>query len=171
MSSIAQTLNRRLGMLGVPGIVGLGILIACLAFYDAAILPLQQQLMQRQQLLDERRMPAKTVPKADWRSLQASLPQYAQADELAASIYRLAEDAQIDLREAEYKDENLDKAHMVARHLNFSVSGDYFQVRQFLSSALGAIPSLALDAVSFQKSRNASGLLDVRIALTLYMAR
>jgi len=171
MSRIAQILNQRLALLGVPGIAGLGIIIACLAFYDGAIRPLQQQLAQRQQLLDEQRVSVKAVPKADWRTLRTHLPPQAQADELAASIYRLAEAAQIDLREAEYKEENLDKARMAARHLNFAVSGDYFQVRRFLSAVLGEIPALALDAVSFQKSRDAEGLLDARISMTLYVAR
>lgn len=171
MSRLAQTLNRRLVLLGVPGIAGLGIIIACLAFYDAAIRPLQQQLQQRQQWFNAQRVSVKAVPRADWRTLHNYLPPQAQADELAASIYRLAKTAQIDLREAEYKEENLDKARMVARHLNFAVSGDYFQVRRFLSSVLSEIPALALDAVSFQKSRDAEGLLDVRITLTLYVTR
>lgn len=171
MSNLARNLNRRLARLGVPGIAGIGVIIACLAFYDAAIRPLQQQLMQRQQLLDERRTSVKAVPKADWRMLQTYLPPQAQADELVANIYRLADVAQIDLREAEYKEEHFDKARMTARHLNFAVSGDYFQVRQFLSSALNEIPALALDAVSFQKSRDAEGLLDVRISMTLYVVR
>lgn len=171
MSGVAQAINHRLAILGMPGILGFGIIVACLAFYDAAIRPLQHQLQQRQQLLDMQRVSVKTAPRADWRALQASLPPQAQADELAATIYRIAESAQINLREAEYKEENLDKAHMAARHLNFSVSGDYFQVRQFLSSVLGEIPTLALDAVSFQKSRKTDGLLDVKIALTLHLAR
>ncbi|HEU0234427.1 MAG TPA: hypothetical protein VFQ94_04800, partial [Gallionella sp.] len=64
-----------MAMLGVPGIAGVGVIIACLAFYDAAIRPLQQQLVQRQQLLDEQRaLSAKAVPRADWRTLHNSLP-------------------------------------------------------------------------------------------------
>lgn len=112
----------------VPGIAGLGIIIACVAFYDAAIRPLQHQLQQRQQLLNMQRVPVKAVPKVDWRTLQASLPQQAQADELAASIYRLAEAAQIDLREAEYKEESLDKARMAAAF-------EFFSERRLFSGA------------------------------------
>ena len=74
------------------------------------------------------------------------------------------------LREAEYRDEVLDKAGMSARHLNFAVRGDYFQMRRFLSSALRETPSLSLDALSFQQSRESRGLLDVKVALTLYMS-
>ena len=171
MSRVAQMLNRRLALLGVPGIAGLGVIMACLAFYDAGIRPLQRQLQQRQQMLDERaHTPVKAMQKNDWQTLQAHLPPQAQADELAANIYRMAEAAQINLREAEYKEEKLDKARILARHLNFSARGDYFQVRRFLSDVLSEIPSLALDAVSFQKSRDGGNLLEVRIVLTLYVA-
>lgn len=169
--SMAQTINRRLSSLGVPGIAGIGIMIACVAFYDGAIRPLQQQVAKRQQLLDERQFSVKAAPRAHWRMLHDYLPQEGKADELAATIYRLAEAAQIVLREAEYKEERLDKTRMAVRHLDFSVRGDYFQVRQFLSSMLNEIPALALDTISFQKSRDAQGLLDVRIAMSLYLAR
>jgi Tfp pilus assembly protein PilO len=171
MKQIAQMLNRRLTSLGVPGIIGLGILIACMAFFDAAIRPMQKQLAQRQQFLNEQRAPSKVAPKVDWRTLRSYLPAQDQADELSAKIYHLAKSAGVDLREAEYKEESLDKSGIAARHLNFVVSGNYFQMRQFLSSALSQMPALALDAVSFQKSRTANGMLDVRIALTLYVMR
>ena len=171
MSRVAQLLNQRLALLGVPGIAGLGVIIACLAFYNAGIRPLQRQLQQRQQLLDEQaHTPVKAMQKTDWRTLQAHLPPQAQADKLAANIYRMAEAAQINLREAEYKEEKFDKARIVARHLNFSARGDYVPVRRFFSDILSEIPSLALDAVSFQKSRDSGNLLEVRIALTLYVA-
>lgn len=169
MSRIAQSLNRCLARLGVPGIAGLGIIIACLAFYDAGIRPLQHQLQQRQQMLDEQaHAPVKAMQKTDWRTLQTHLPPQAQADELAANIYRMAEAAQIDLREAEYQEEKTGKARIVARRLNFSARGDYFQVRHFLSLILSEIPSLALDAVSFRKSRDGGNLLEAHIQLTLY---
>lgn len=171
MNRILQTLNRRLALLGVPGIVGLGVIIACLGFYVTVISPMQYQLQQRQQLLNEQRVSVKVSHKADWRTLQNYLPPLAQADEISANIYRLAKAAQIDLRNAEYKEENLGKTGMVARHLNIAVSGDYFHLRRFLSSALNETPEMALDAVSFQKSGAADGLLDMKITLTLYLSR
>jgi len=171
MNRIAQILNRRLSLLGVPGIAGLGILIACVAFYNETIQPMQQQLIQSKQLLDERNAVGKRMPKADWHNLQANLPPQAQADELVANVYYLAQVAKISLREAEFKEEKSDKSRIVARHLNFSVRGDYYQVRQFLSSALNETHALALDSLSFQKSRDAEGALDVKIAMTLYLTR
>ncbi len=169
MSRIAQSINQRLTLLGVPGIAGLGILVACVAFYNAAIQPMQQQLTERKQLLNERSAVARHMPKMDWRSLPSHLPPQAQADELVANVYYLAQVAKITLREAEFKEEKSDKSSLVARHLNFSVNGDYYQVRQFLSSALDEIPALALDSISFQKSRDVEAMLDVKISMTLYL--
>lgn len=171
MNRLAQTLNRYLAKLGVSGIAGMGILIACLGFYGSAISPLQQHLVQRQQLLGERYVPVQVLHKDEWRSLQSQLPPRMQVDELVANIYRLAEAAQIDLHEAEFKEERFDNAAVLARHLNFSVGGNYFQVRQFLSSTLAEIPTLALEALSFQKSGAGGESLEVRISMTLYVGR
>lgn len=171
MSRITQSINRRLSLLGVQGIIGLGILIACLAFYDAVIHPLQQQLTLQQQLLNEPGVPVRNVPHVDWRSLPEHLPPQAQGDELLGQIYYLAQAANISLSEAEFKEERTDKSHLLIRHLNFIVQGDYFQVRQFLSTSLNEIPVLALESLSFQKSRDNKDMLDVKISMTLYLAR
>jgi hypothetical protein len=171
MNRLAQILNRHLARLGVSGIAGLGILIACMGFYGSVIAPLQQHIVQRKQLFGERHIPMLALRKDEWRSLQSQLPPQMQVDELVANIYRLAEAAQIDLHEAEFKEERFDNTEVLVRHLNFLVGGNYFHVRQFLSSTLAEIPTLALEGLSFQKAGDGGETLEVRISMTLYAGR
>jgi len=168
MKRLTQTLNRQLALLGMPGVAGIGLLLFCLAFYLSGIRPLEINIAQHQQLIAEQ-LPVRTEPKADWRKLRATLPDISEADRQIEKIHSLAARHQVKLKEGEYRDETFKGAQLVARHLNFSVKGDYFQVRQFLSAMLTQIPTLSLDAVQFQKS-SSGGALETRISLSLYVA-
>lgn len=168
MKQLTNRLNRQLALLGMPGVAGIGLLLFCLAFYLSGIRPLEINIAQHQQLLAEQ-LPARSEPKADWRKLRASLPDMAEADRQIEKIHALAASNQVKLKEGEYKDETFKGAQLVARHLNFSVKGDYFQVRHFLSALLTQFPTLSLDAVQFQKPTG-GGALETRIALSLYVA-
>lgn len=168
MKRLTHNLNRQLALLGTPGVAGIGLLLFCLAFYVSGIRPLELNIAQQRQMLVEQ-APARTEPKADWRKLRANLPTIAEADQQIEKIYALAARSQVKLKEGEFKDEAFKGAQLVARHLNFSVTGDYFQVRHFLSALLTQLPTLSLDAVQFQKP-SGGGVLETHITLSLYVA-
>ena len=168
MKRLIQQINRQLALLGMPGVAGIGLLLFCLAFYFSGIRPLETNIALHQQMIAEQ-LPARSEPKADWRKLRATLPDISEADRQIEKIHALAARNQVRLKEGEYRDETLKGAQLVARHLNFSVKGDYFQVRQFLSAMLTQIPTLSLDAVQFQKP-SSGGALETRISLSLYVA-
>ena len=168
MKRLAHDLNRQLALLGLPGVAGIGLLLFCLAFYFSGIRPLETNIALRQQMLSEQ-LPARSAPKTDWRKLREILPEMAESDRQIEKIHALAAINQVKLKEGEYRDEAFKGAQLVARHLNFSVKGDYFQVRHFLSALLAQFPTLSLDAVQFQKP-SSGGALETRISLTLYAA-
>ena len=168
MKRLTHSLNRQLVLLGMPGVAGIGLLLFCLAFYFSGIRPLEINIALQRQMIAEQ-LPARTAPKADWRKLRASMPDMAESDLQIEKIHALAARYQVKLKEGEYQDETFKGAQLVARHLNFSAKGDYFQVRHFLSAMLTQIPTLTLDAVQFQKSGN-GGALEARISLSLYVA-
>lgn len=168
MKQLTNRLNRQLALLGMPGVAGIGLLLFCLAFYFSGIRPLEINIAQHRQLISEQ-FPARAETRADWRKLRAILPAKEDADRKIEKIHALAASNQVKLKVGEYRDETFKGAQLVARHLSFSVKGDYFQVRRFLSEILTQIPTLSLDAVQFQKP-NSSGALETRIALSLYVA-
>lgn len=173
MSDITETLNQRLSMLGRSGIIGLGILVCSITIYNTMVVPMQQVLSEQQQRNSKQPKLVESLSQADWHALKKQLPPEAQADRLVANIYRIAEDARVNLREAEYKEDRAEKSNVMMRHLDFVITGDYFQIHQFLSSVLNKTPSLALRSIAFQKSneKQAEGLLDVRISMTLYLIK
>lgn len=168
MKRLTHSLNRQLSVLGTHGVAGIGLLLFCLAFYVSGIRPLELNIAQQRQMLVEQ-SPLRTEPKADWRKLRATLPTRAEADRQIEKIYAIAARSQVKLKEGEFKDEVFRSAQLVARHLNFAVSGDYFQVRHFLSEMLAQLPTLSLDAVQFQKP-SGGGALETHISLSLYVA-
>jgi len=168
MRRFTHSINRQLASLGVPGVAGIGLLLFCLAFYLSGIRPLEINIALHRQLIAEQ-LPVRTETKADWRKLREILPTMAEADRMVEMIHTLAARNQVKLREGEYKDEAFSGAQLVARHFNFSVKGDYFRVRRFLSEMMTQIPTLSLDAVQFQKPAR-GGALETRISLSLYVA-
>ena len=154
-------------MLGTPGVAGIGLLLFCLAFYVSGIRPLQSNIeLHREMIAGE--LPKHGAPTADWRKLRATLPTIAEADRQIETIYSIAARSEVKLKEGEFKEEAFKGAQLVARHLNFSVAGDYFHVRHFLSALLTQLPTLSLDAVQFQKP--SSGALETHVSLSLYVA-
>lgn len=168
MKRLTKDINRQLALLGLPGVAGMGLLLFCLAFYFSGIRPLQTNIALRQQMLSEQ-LPARAEHKADWRKLRANLPDREEADRQIEKIHGYAARYQVKLKEGEYHDETFKGAQLVARHLKFSAKGDYFKVRSYISEILTQIPTLALDAVQFQKS-GSSNALEVKISLSLYVA-
>ena len=168
MRRLTHNLNRQLALLGMPGVAGIGLLLFCLAFYVSGIRPLQSNIALHQEMIAGQ-LPTHNAPKADWHKLRANLPTIVEADRQIENIYAIAARSQVKLKEGEFKDEAFKGAQLLARHLNFSVEGDYFQVRHFLSALLTQLPTLSLDAVQFQKP-SGGGPLGTRITLSLYVA-
>ena len=54
--------------------------------------------------------------------------------------------------------------------VDLPVKGSYVQIRKFIVKVLNAMPSAALEEVSFKRESVGSGELEARIRFTIYMS-
>jgi len=162
-----------LGRLGALGVLGIGVLLFCLPFYFSALRPAEQELAAQRDAAERLRsrgpFRAVTVDERadDLLRFYALLPPLAQLPEELARVYALAQAAQLDLRQGEYR---LDKraAGPIAYRIILPIRGSYAQMRGFVDAVLREMPLASVDALRFERERAADAGLNAQVHLTLH---
>ena len=162
-----------LGRLGALGVLGIGVLLFCLPFYFSALRPAEQELAAQRDAAERLRsrgpFRAVTVDERadDLLRFYALLPPLAQLPEELARVYALAQAAQLDLRQGEYR---LDKraAGPIAYRITLPIRGSYAQMRGFVDAVLREMPLASVDALRFERERAADAGLNAQVHLTLH---
>ena len=162
-----------LDSLGAAGVLGLGVLITCAFFYMTVMLPAERDL-NAQRVAAERLKdrssyrPASADPRAD-RLLQFQNlfpPVNALSDELER-LYAAARDADLQLRQAEYRLEGRGSG-LNAYRITLPVHGNYLQVRRFIDTVLRDMPITSVDGLRFERKKAAEAELDAEVRLTIH---
>ena len=160
-----------------PGVVGLGLLAFCLAFYGSALLPAQGRLAEMHDqvnALGARIAQMKTVPQQETPETQLAafyqfFPDFAATPDLLEKLYAAAETSGIVLEQGEYRLASSKEDKLERYQVTLPVRGSYPAVRKFLGRVLADLPAASLDSVSFQRQKVGDTQVESQIKLTLYL--
>lgn len=178
-SRVRWTSRRWLSRMEWPGVVAIGILAMCPAFYLSAILPEQARLDAARQgvaVLNEQTELAGTSRFGEKLSTEDQLavfykkfPDEGRASPWLEKLMALAAKRGLSLNDGEYKLTRDQAGKLLRYQMTLPVKGQYPQIRQFLSDLHGALPVVALENVQFERQKVADPNVEAKIKLVLYL--
>jgi len=159
--------------LGPAGIVALGILLACGAFYVNALVPAEEEAAAQRAALERLRSRTPYRPVSvdgraeELRRFYALFPEPGQLNSQIERLHRLGRGAGLDLAQGEYRLERRTTG-LWAYKVTLPVRGTYAQLRDFLSAVLKDMPIASIDALRFERKRAADTQLEAQVRLTVY---
>jgi len=176
---LRNTARRWLRRMDWPGVLAIGILAMCPAFYFSAILPQQQRLdtMRRsavalnEQLALESRSPngSKLSTEDQLAEFYRKFPGEGSSSQWLEKLVELAENRGLSLNDGEYKATRDKVGKLVRYQMTFPVKGQYPQIRRFLTDLPGSLPVVALENVQFERQKVADPNVEAKIKLVLYL--
>jgi hypothetical protein len=166
-------LNALLRRLGVAGVLGIGVLLACGAFWVSALKPLQEEAAAQRLALERLRartpyQPVSSAGRAEeLRRFYNLFPPGADLTGELERLHRLARAARLELAQGEYRLERR-AAGLWSYRVTLPVRGSYPQVRDFLSAVLKDMPTASIEALRFERKKAADAQLEAQLRLTLY---
>ena len=166
-------MRRLLERLGVPGVLGFGLLCACLAFHFSALVPAERELTAQRAAGSARARadvrPVGYDPRGE--ELERFYALFPPVDDLAdelETLYALARKSGLELQQGEYR---IDRppAGLAAYRVVLPVRGSYAQVRAFTGAVLARMPFVSLDALRFERRKSAETQLEAQLRLTVYL--
>lgn len=178
-TGLNRSIGRRLGRLGWPGMLGIGLWTMAAALYFSALLPAQQRL-------DEVRLSAASLQERIARANRQMATGERPAAEQLAEFYRafpdersspdwigrIAATAQrsgLRLEQGEYKPSRDKVGRLTRVQMTLPVRGEYRQIRTFLASTGAEVPIASLEQVQFERQKVGDPQVDAKIRLVLYL--
>ena len=169
-----RTFNAWLRALGATGVLGVGVLLACVPFWLSALRPLEREI-EAQRLAAERlkaRSPLQPVAaggRADeLRRFYALFPAVDALPDELERLYDFAREAGLELQQGEYRLETRGDG-LASYRVTLPVRGTYAQVRELLGAMLKNLPAASLDALRFERRKAAESQVDAQLRLTLFL--
>lgn len=169
-------INQFKEQLGWQGMSGIALLALAGAFQLLALQPLEKETAFMRSRLDAAHarvsMQQRSFSLGDRQKELAqffdSLPDEKEITDMLASIYSIAENTGVGLKQAEYHPENDNKTR-VEYGMVFPVQGEYTKIRYFVARVLADHPAIALDQINFQRDKISDPLLKAEIRFTLFL--
>ena len=167
-------LEAALRRLGTAGVIALGILVACAAFYAEALRPAEEDAAARRAALERQRSrtpyrPVSVDSRAeDLRRFHALFPPSSELNAQVERLHSLGRRAGLDLAQGEYRLERRTNG-LWAYRVTLPVRGSYGQLREFMSAVLKDMPVASIDALRFERKRAADTQLEAQVGLTVYV--
>lgn len=168
-------MNRLLQRLGVYGVLGMGVAIACAAFYASTLAPLQEALAAQRVALERLRVRTPYQPvAADGRRRDALVRFYSlfpPPEALTGEVerlHRLARGAGLELTQGEYRLERR-PAGLWAYRATLPVRGTYPALREFTAAVLTDMPIASIEALRFERKVAAEVELEAQLRITLHV--
>jgi Tfp pilus assembly protein PilO len=171
---VRARLNALLRRLGVPGVLALGVLLACAGFWFSAVQPLEREIEAQRAALERLRARAPFQPvgaggrEAELRRFYNHFPSSAELPNELERLHRLARRAGLQLAQGEYRLERR-PVGLWAYRVTLPVRGTYLQLRDFLGALLKDMPIASLDALRFERKKVAEAQLEAQLRITLHV--
>lgn len=160
---------------GVQGLVGLGLVVLALLAFLGGVLPAEAKLLRTTntavELQSRHANPAAyALPvESDLTSFYKSLPSERNAIQQMRKIYQIADKQSLRLSQGEYKFTREKDAHLGSYQITLPVKGSYIQIKKFIAKTMNAMPTLALDGVTFKRETIGGTEVEAKIQFTLFM--
>lgn len=167
-------LNAALRRLGTAGVLGIGLLLACAAFYVSSLAPLDQEIAAQKAALERLQsrklyQPASAGGRAEeLRRFYNLFPPAERLTEEVARVHRLGRGAGLDLAQGEYRLERRPTG-LWAYRITLPVRGTYAQLRDFLAALLKDMPVASIEALRFERKRAAETQLEAQVRVTVHV--
>jgi len=162
-----------------PGVVAIGILAMCPAFYFSTIRPEQARLDMAHEsiaMLNEQFALGGKSANGTELSLEEQLTEYYQkfpAEESSPQwlekLMALAANNGLSLNDGEYKVTRDIVGKLVRYSMTLRVKGEFPQIRKFLTDLPVVLPVVALENVQFERQKVADANVEAKIKLVLYL--
>lgn len=174
-------LSESMQYLGLPGVLGVGLLLLALAALFSAVMPIQKDL-ERSRMAQQRAEQAARVqadggsakPQSRAEQLKTfygAFPTEITAADALQSIYDAANQNGLTLTHGEYSMAADDGMPLARYNIALPVVGSYEQIRGFIAAALAAVPALALDHVDFQRQKIGDPQIEAKLRMTLFLKK
>ena len=157
-----------INQLGITGIAGLGILLACIPLYFGALLPAQRELDARH--AGRKFMaPVSAVDRraAELEAFYALFPPVEALGSELERLYGFARASGLELLQGEYRVERR-PASLTFYRVTLPVRGTYTQLRRFGSEVLTRMPAASIDGLRFERKKPGDAMLDAQLRLTIH---
>ncbi len=160
-----------------PGMIGLGLLAFCLAFYWSALLPAKIRLAEMHdqagslgaRFKQMKTQPQEVTPQMQLANFYHFFPNFAATPDLLEKLYSAAEASGIVLEQGDYRRVSSKEDKLESYQVTLPVRGSYPAVRKFLGRVLADLPTISLDSISFQRQKIGDTIVETQIKLTLYL--
>lgn len=164
----------KLDRIGIPGVVGAGLILFCLAFYLGSVGPDKDRLAERKR--EEARLVqqaagarAATDDASATRSAASALPPITEAPELLKAIDELAEKHGIVVERAAYVlSEQNGRRRM---EIKLPMKGSYLPLRAYLREVQTLTPSATLDELNLQRKDATEPVVEATVRLSFHFAQ
>lgn len=155
--------------LGPAGVSGVAILLAYAAFEVTAIRPAERELSALRSAEQAPSPAGRSGPpqEAEFRRFYRQFPTLDQLPDQLERLYGLARAAHVDLMRADYRLEDRG-APLAAYHITLPLHAPYPQLRAFIGATLQSMPTVAIDALSFERKKTGDSGVDAQLRLTAY---
>jgi hypothetical protein len=171
---MSRRLNAALRRLGTAGVLGIGVLLACAAFYVSSLVALEEEVAAQQAALERLQsrklyQPASAGGRAEeLRRFYNLFPPSERLTDEVARLHRLGRAAGLDLAQGEYRLERR-ATGLWAYRVTLPVRGSYPQLRDFLGALLKEMPIASIEALRFERKRAADTELEAQVRVTLHV--
>jgi hypothetical protein len=172
-----RVLSARLERLfGRTGVVGAGLLVACIAFWVSGVQRAEREAAALRAEL-QRAEPRPGAPGGASARRPADEPaayygyfvSRAEASAALQAIFVAAQLEGIDLETGEYRLGRERGSRLLRYQVVFPVKGSYPSIRRFVARALNEAPGVALDDLTLRRENVQSRVLEARVQFTLYL--
>jgi Tfp pilus assembly protein PilO len=171
---MSARLDALLARLGAAGVLALGVLLACSAFYATTLAPLEQEtstLREAREKMRARAMSRQSSPGGIAEELQRFyrlFPSVSQATAELERLHRVAVASGVDAAQGEYRLEHRSTGLWTYR-VTLPVRGSYAQLREFVSVVLADMPAASVDTLRFQRRKAGDTGLEAQVGITLHL--
>lgn len=170
-----RQLQALLEILGAAGVLGLGVLLFCAAFYVTAVGPAERELGAQHSAAErfKNRSPYQKVSSSsgassDLSRFQSLFPPIERLTDELEKLYSLARDAKLELQQGEYRLEARGEG-LAAYRMTLPIRGGYPQIREFIGAVLKEMPIASVDALRFERKKVGDTRLDAQVRLTIHL--
>ncbi|MBK5104033.1 MAG: hypothetical protein JJE42_07275 [Burkholderiales bacterium] len=178
MKQLQGLLGSGAAILGWPGTVGLGLLVAVGGFYVSTLAPqqlrideLRQEHAHLRQLAKQSADDAPKGPAEKLAAFYAFFPPSKELPDLLQKVYGAAKRQSLVLEHGEYRALKDSVGGLTRYQFTLPLRGTYPQIRKFVDEALAEIPALSLDSIQFERRKIGDATVDAKLKMVVFLGR
>lgn len=169
-----------LSRLGLPGLLGLAMLLAAAMAYPTYVRPAQDEqaaleLQVKKAAAEAERLAALDPSEVEYSPAEQlymfykGFPSESSTPEWLEKIYALAKKTELQLDSGEYTLQRAQVGRVNQYRITFPIKGAYPNIRRFITDTLATAPAIALDSIRFKREKVEDGSVEARVVFILHL--